>query len=100
MGCEDVSYSKTRQLYFLLSEVCGNGKKSGRYLHHFLPGTENMTVTVTSEECRRCVNKSLRGLNTKKVDNPVHDSGCNVGDGDMYPSDLLTLLRDEGFKDV
>ena len=99
MGCEDVSYSKTRQLYFL-SEVCGTGKKSGRYLHRFLPGTENMTVTVMSTECRRCVNQSLRGLNINKMENPVHNSVCNVGDGDMYLSDLLTLLINEGFKDV
>ena len=59
-----------------------------------------MTVTVTSEECRRCVNQSLRGLTIKKVDNPVHNSVCNVGYGDMYPSDLLTLIINEGFKGV
>ena len=73
MGCEDVSYSKTRQLYFLLSEVCGNGKKSGRYLHHFLPGTEDMIVPVTDKGCRRWDNQRLRGLNIKKVENPVHN---------------------------
>ena len=99
MGCEDVRYSKTRQLYFL-SEVCGTGKKSGQYLRRLAPGTEDTKVTVAAEGCRRCDNRRLYSRNLKKAKNPVHNSGYDAGDEDICPADLLPFLREDGFEDV